>query len=49
MRLLKMFLLSPLRRRGQEVQKIAGKIRHLRRDAFVDDPLLTTYCELLIP
>ena len=33
------FLLSPLKRRGEGVQKIAEKIRYLRRDAFVDNPL----------
>ena len=39
MRLLKILLLSPLRRREEGVQKIAEKILYLRRDAFVDDPL----------
>ena len=39
MRLLNLFLQSPLGRRGERVQKIAEKIRSLRRDAFVDDPL----------
>ena len=38
MRLLKMFLLSLLRRKGEGVQKIAEKICYLRRDAFVDYP-----------
>ena len=33
------FLLSPLKRRGEGVQKIAEKIRYLRPDAFVDNPL----------
>ena len=36
---LKKKLISPLRRRGERVQKIAEKIRYLRRDAFADDPL----------
>ena len=36
MKLLKIF---PLRRKGEDgVQKIAEKIRYLRRDAIVDDP-----------
>ena len=34
------FLLSPLKRRGEGVHKIVEKIRYLRRDAFVDYPLL---------
>ena len=34
------FLLSPLKRRGEGVDKIVEKIRYLRRDAFVDYPLL---------
>ena len=38
MRLLKTFLLCPLKSIEEGVQKIAEKIRYLRRDAFVDDP-----------
>ena len=38
MRLSNFFLLSPLKRRGEGIQKIAEKVRHLKRDAFVDDP-----------
>ena len=36
MKLLKFFLLSPLRGKGEGAQKIEEKIRYLRRDAFVD-------------
>ena len=40
MRLLKIFLPGPLGRRGEVVEKIAGKIRYLIQSAFVDDPLV---------
>ena len=43
MRLLRFFLLSPLSRRGTGVQKIAGKIRSLRRDVLLDYPLKILY------
>ena len=43
MRLLNVFLLSPLKKRGDRAQKTAEKIRHLGRDAFVDDPILSVF------
>ena len=41
MRLLNIFLLSQLRKR--RVEKIAENIRYLRRDAFMDDLLLSIF------
>ena len=44
-------MLSPLRRRGKGFQKIAEKIRYLRRDAFdvfVDEPF-QTFCDADYP
>ena len=34
------FVARSAKKEGEGVQKIAGKIRYLIRDAFVDDPLV---------
>ena len=35
------FFAKSAKEEGEEVQKIAEKIRYLRRDTFVDDPLVS--------